>query len=654
MQTINSIGLILLVSLQCILAQEVSSDTSDQNVQNQRISFSTIPFGKEKSLQPYYNSLKDATYGVQRFSIFEQIAAYHIEKGNTDSIMYYGNLYTDELKNWDKPEHSKKLYYAKAYYLLGMGSKLNGLLDNAIKWHIKGITDAELAKDEEYQFKNKIKLAKIYNLKGEYQKAIPILEKSIEGFENELPRHTNEALVSIGDAYFGLKEYSRARPYYESALVGTKKFNEEELELLIGLKLGSLSENEGKYDDALKRYDETKEQALQKGFNVLYFEGTILIGNLFYKEKNYEAASIALSVAYVNAVGRENLYYQKKILDLQRRAFAAMEDYKNAYAVMTQLDRATSRIHSQQQQRINKEMEVQYETLQKEKEILVLQEDQIKQEVALDRQRTVKNAFLIGFLVILIPIIALLYVYYQKIQTQSELSKKQEEIGRQKVTALMQEQELNLIKASIEGQDEERKRIAQELHESIGGNLAGIKLQLSSMDKGSEQLKTVTRQLDETYQLVRDISHTLIPKRFKQNAFAELIVEYTKSIRDSGKLEIGFHPHPKDAINKIDKKIQIELFKIIQELITNTVKHAEAKKVDIQLGTIDENITLLYEDNGKGFETSKTVDGIGFKNIKDRVNKLSGTLQIDSVLQKGTVIAIEIPMEIQKNDEDEV
>ena len=106
-------------------------------------------------------------------------------------------------------------------------------------------------------------------------------------------------------------------------------------------------------------------------------------------------------------------------------------------------------------------------------------------------------------------------MYYQKIQTQSELAKKQEEYNTEKVKSLLQEQELNLIKASIDGQDEERKRIAQELHDSIGGNLAGIKLQLSSLAQNSPALKTINSQIDETYQLVRDISHTLIPKKFK-------------------------------------------------------------------------------------------------------------------------------------------
>ncbi|WP_273567844.1 sensor histidine kinase [Maribacter halichondriae] len=412
----------------------------------------------------------------------------------------------------------------------------------------------------------------------------------------------------------------------------------------VNLKLGRLAEIEGDYDRAFEQYNETREKGLKAGITVFYFEGTIRVAHVFYKEKNYEAATAALSTAYVNAIERENLNYQKEVLEIQRRTFAATGDYQNAYAVMTQLDGVTSQIRAQQQQRLNRELEVQYETLQKEKEIDSLQEDQILKAAELKRQKTIKNAFLIGFLIILIPIFALLYVYYQKLQAQSQLSSQQEELNKQKMAALKQEQELNLIKASIDGQDEERKRIAQELHDSIGGNLAGIKLQLASLDGTSKKLKPISDQLDETYQLVRDISHTLIPKKFREHEFTGLLQEYLNSISGTGQVQIGFHPHPKGKINTIDEKEQLELFNIVKELMTNTLKHAEATKVDIHLSLIDDELSLLFEDNGNGFDATVATDGIGFQNIKNRVAELKGKLHIDSTLKRGTIISIEIPI----------
>lgn len=636
-------GLLALIWLFTTIAfsQDVETDTVQET---RRITFSTIRNEKQKSFEPYYAELKNASFGVQRFSIFEQLAEEHMKKGDTDSILKYGNLYEKELGNWDKSEQEKNHHYAKAHYFMGIGNVFNGLLANSTEWHIKGIQAAENSNFQEYEYKNKVGLANTYVLKDDADKAITLLDETLPKFSTQFTSVTNKALIVLGNAHLKKQEYDKANSYYNQALKMATDFKDLEMELTIGLKQAKLAEALDDLGKAFNDYEDIRERALKEGYTALYFEGSLLLAKLYYKEEMYETANIALTFAYINAVDRENLEFQKDALSIQARCFAKLEDYKNAYAVITQLFGVVGEKNEQQQRAIIKELEIQYETLEKEKEIVELEDGKLKREADLKRQKTIKNAFLIGFLVILIPIIALLYLYYQKIQTQSELAEKRKEINQQKVTALVQEQELNLIKASIEGQDEERKRIAQELHDSIGGNLAGIKLQFASMDGDSEKLKSLTGQIDETYQLVRDISHTLIPKKFKQNAFTELIREYAKSISSSGELEVGFHPHPEKEINEIDEKHQMEIYKIIQELMTNTLKHAKATSVDIHLSLIDNDLSLLFEDNGKGFDSDNNTDGIGFQNIKNRINELFGTLHIDSTLSRGTVVSIEIPL----------
>lgn len=624
-----------------LFPQAFETDTVQET---KRITFSTIQHDKQKSLEPYYKELKKADYGIQRFSIFEQLAEHHMKKGNTDSILKYGNLYQKELGNWDKSDIEKNQQYAKAHYFMGVGNAFNGLLEKSTEWHIKGIQAAEESKFEEYEYKNKVGLAKSYLLKANPDKAIPILNETLTEFGSKFSVITNKALIMIGNAHLKKEEYEKANTYFDKALKMATDFKDLEMELTTRLKQAQLAEALGEDGKAFTGYEDTREQALEEGYTALYFEGSLLLAKYYYSIGQYETANIALSFAYINAIDRENLQFQKDALSVQARCYRKLEDYENAYAVMTQLFGVVNEINSKQQKAIIQELEIQYETLEKEKEIIELEEGKLEREAELKRQKTIKNAFLIGFLIILIPIIALLYLYYQKIQAQSELAKKQEEINQQKVTTLVQEQELNLIKAAIEGQDEERKRIAQDLHDSIGGNLAGIKLQFASLEGDSEKLKTLTNQIDETYQLVRNISHTLISKKFKQNAFTELIREFAKSISNTGELEIGFHPHPEKEINTIDKKHQTEIYKIIQELMTNTVKHAEASIVDIHLSLIDNELSILFEDNGKGFDSSSTTNGIGFENIKNRINELLGTLHIDSVLERGTVVSITIPI----------
>ncbi len=529
----------------------------------QTINFSWEQRANSNTVKPYFEALKNTTYGAQRFSILDQLIAYHTKKNNTDSVIHYANLYAKEVRNWSETNIIKARYSAKANYYLGNGNFMNGLIDNATKWYLEGLKDAENANDSEFKYKNKLGLSKCYIQQANLDKAIPILQKSLLEFSPEHPSLNAENNMLLGKAYRLKREYDAAENYYTDGLNVAKNIDDLEMQLKIRLELAKLAEAKNKLDNAFTGYETARNEAQANDFDAIYFEGSLLIAKYYYTQGFYDAAIMGLSMAYINAIDSENLEFQRETLLLQAKVFAKQEDYDNAYGVMTQLFGVNAEINSKQQRAIIKELEVQYETLEKEKAITTLQEDKVLKEIELNRQKTIKNAFLIGFIIILIPIIALLFLYYQKIQTQSQLAKKQEEINDQKVQSLVQEQELNLIKASLKGQDEERKRIAQELHDSIGGNLAGIKLQLSSLTKGAENFKTITNQIDETYQLVRDISHTLIPEKFKQNVFTDLVKEYAQSISKTSSIAVNFYPHPKEEINNLNEKIKMELFKIL-------------------------------------------------------------------------------------------
>ena len=379
--------------------------------EDQKITFSTIPEKKPKSLQPYYESLKTATFGAQRFSIIEQLAAHYIKTGSTDSILHYATLYEKEIGNWDKSESDKNENYAKAHYYMGVGNTFNGLFEKSTEWHIKGIQAAESAGSNEYVYKNKVALAKANLRKKNTDKAISIIEESLAEFSLEYKTITNEALIVLGDAHLDKKNYNQAEKYYQDAKKIAETFQDVETGLLIRLKEGQLAEGLGDIDKAMADYETIRNEALAKGFEAIYFEGTLLLGKLYYKDGYYEQANIALTFAYINAIDRENLEFQKNALSVQARCYAALKDYENGYAVITQLFEVVNEIKSKQKQAIIKELEIQYETVQKEKEILNLTEKQLQKESELQRQKTFKNAFLIGFLIILFPIIALLYTY---------------------------------------------------------------------------------------------------------------------------------------------------------------------------------------------------------------------------------------------------
>ncbi|MBJ2174659.1 tetratricopeptide repeat protein [Aureibaculum sp. A20] len=588
-----------------------------------------------------YQQLNAAENLKDKAFFIEQIANVHIVLGNTDSINYYGKLLEDETTNIKTEGLVSNLYLSKAYSILGKGKMLQGLYEEAMKYYLSGLEITKITDSPYLYYTHSLGLASVYINNEEFEKATPLLDNAIENSENSY--FTGIAKQCYGDIYYLKRDIENSRSYYKDALVDLELSPDKKEALKIKLNLGTMDVVQEKVDEALLLFDEVKNTAHKKKYYDLYVEAVLRIGDVYMKLKDYHNAQMILSIAHINSVQWDRLELEKKVIRSLVDLYSEQKDYENAYALMTQYVSVSNRIIQEQKSKEIKELEIQYQTLQKEKEISSLQEEQLLKESEIKRQKTIKYAILIGFLILLIPIAALFIVYYQKLQAQSQLNEQQEELNKQKVSSLIREQELKLVKASVAAQDEERTRIARELHDSIGGNLAAIKMQMNNLNDNADS-SVIISQIDDTYQQVREISHNLIPSKFSQNAFTTLISEYINKLDKSSDQDIVFMPYPEEKINALDESIQVEVFNIIQELVTNTLKYAKAKNVEIHLNVHNNSLQLLFEDNGIGFDQSKTPTGIGLQNIKSRLDKLNAELNIDSSINHGTAVTIEIPL----------
>ncbi|RSC96217.1 sensor histidine kinase [Tenacibaculum singaporense] len=578
----------------------------------------TIP---NDSLFSKINKAKD--FKAKYDATFDLIE-FHREKGNLDSIIYYGNkLYTETTKNKliDKENH-----LSKVSSIVAEGKLEKGLFDEALKWYFKGIEHSNSKPNDELFVKNRIGLGAVKYVRGKEEEGKAIIEECIENAPNEKLKH--DAFFELGFIYYTKNEFEKAKENYNEAKLFYVSDGYVKETLKIDLWLGRILQKEGKTAEALDLCYNVFNESLSRGFFTLYAKAGNVIGNFYLKEGDYENAKTILSTVYINSIQWGNLEIERRaILGLQN-AYAETGDYKNAHALMTQLNRVNNEILvSQNKQQVN-ELEIQYKTLEQKQEI--------------ERQKTVKAYILIAFLIVLIPVLALLYMYYQKLQTQSKLTKTLEEVNQQKITTLLKDQELKLVKASLEGQNNERKRIARELHDSIGGNLATIKLQLSNKSKLEEE--SLIKQVDETYNQVRELSHNLMPKKFKDSAFTTIITEYINNVKALSKEQITLQIHPAEEVDQVNENLKVELYKIIQELLTNALKHAKATQIDIQLSVFNNTIQLLFEDDGVGFDQEKVKYGLGFQNLKDRLKTIKGNILINSFPNKGTVIDIDVPL----------
>ncbi len=209
---------------------------------------------------------------------------------------------------------------------------------------------------------------------------------------------------------------------------------------------------------------------------------------------------------------------------------------------------------------------------------------------------------------------------------------------------------LNALQEIQQIAEEERSRLAKDLHDGLGSLLSGIKLTLNSMkgnlDVSGENEVTFTKalsQLDTTIIEMRRVAHNMMPEVLLKFGLCEAMHDFCDSINESNTVKMRFIQL--GVWQPVEKSTEVILYRIVQELCNNSIKHAKAKSILIQLTKHERGISLTVEDDGKGFDTTKlsALKGDGLKNVQSRVDYLKGILNIESEQGNGTSITIEIP-----------
>jgi signal transduction histidine kinase len=288
------------------------------------------------------------------------------------------------------------------------------------------------------------------------------------------------------------------------------------------------------------------------------------------------------------------------------------------------------------------EFEKKYRNAENEKKISLLQA--AKKEADLKSRNNRLLAGLLGGSSIFLLALAILgWLYYRnsrKLVAQKELS------HQQQLKDISQQQQLKLAAALLQGEERERKRLAGDLHDGLGGMLAGVKINLSRLspaaneDAITKDLPVIINQLDRSVNELRRIARNMMPESLLNSGLEIALKEICESFA-SPALQVDFQAY--NIEKNIAQDMQVTIFRIVQELLTNAVRHAGATAILVQCSQNEKTFYITIEDNGKGFQTG-TIDvskGIGLTNVKNRVDYLKGNLEIESSPGAGTTINIE-------------
>lgn len=291
------------------------------------------------------------------------------------------------------------------------------------------------------------------------------------------------------------------------------------------------------------------------------------------------------------------------------------------------------------------EIQTKYETEKKEKENLQLKQDNL----ILENQRKFSRNMSILALIIFIIAMANFVLVYKNLKKKQKLIEQERLLAMQHTEKLLQQQEISAIDAMIRGQEQERNRLANELHDNLGSLLATLKLNFQSLSgkmmQGSEDILAHSEALlEQTYQKVRLLSHSKNAGVMANEGLLPALKKFTNDVSKSKKLRVELQEFGLN--DRLENSVEILIFRVIQELITNIIKHAEATQADIHLTQYDDRINLMVEDNGKGFDTHQIVNksGMGLVGIEKRIQNLDGNMEIESIKGKGTTVIINIPI----------
>lgn len=530
----------------------------------------------------------------------------------------------------------------RAFIYTGMGDVFQSEEDTeqAIAHYSKAARIAEKVQD------TLISLARIYTNLGnalnsiaQYEKAIYYLDKAEIIAQKE---KANSRLVSIflnkGVAYGQQKNLEKADYYFRAARVLAIKLHDQELQQVATSNLGKILIDKGNPDEAIVYLKEALTLAKPNGPGARHIRDRL--GMAYFRAKDYAHAAPYLQQSLANAqMAREPntiLAFQGILGDFYTKTKQYSKANEHLYAYIRLYDSVKN---NERLQQANK-LETQYRTALKDKELS-------QKQLQINRQKSQiknKNLWIAGTtsgLLLLTLLITLLYILYRN---SKQKQKQEQQIQEHYISSLQKDNEINRLKALMEGEEKERTRLARELHDGIGGMLASTKMNLGTLraeHSGPErtaQFEAVMHMLSETASEVRKTAHNLMPDVLMRYDLKKALKLYADGVNTSNLLQIDLEFY--GPLNELNKAMELIIYRMAQELIQNIIKHANASSATIAVMLHEDKLSITAEDNGTGFNVSKSQMGFGLQNLQHRVEALHGNIDIQSAEESPTVIFI--------------
>ncbi len=613
----------------------------------------------------YREGIADATY--RPIILFRQNYAY-------DSAEYY----TLQFLELSRAMHDRNRE-AKGLHQMGNIRKETDLYEESLEYHRQSHELFALTKDTNGLISNFNGLANVFKAMSAFDSAAAYYLKGIRLCEQTGQELKASVIYSnLGDIYLESNQFDFARKYYTLSYDINVKNEGRKASLAINfLDLGRVAVHEGKYEEAVDYYERSREvsEMIGDSLGVLYIYTNL--GDLYFRQEKWKESirysEIALqgyrgmnylkgiAITYGNLAAamaemgnyREAAVMQDSVLVLSKKlgnkdqimdayknladVYSKVGDYQKAFGYQSLQYSMKDSIYNLNNTQVINDLLLKYEKEKDEAQILALESENLRKTIQ-------RNGVIYGSLGLLLLAAFGYFFARQRIRHHKALA-------QEKIQRLEEEKKLMTAKVLLEGQEEERKRIARELHDGLGVLLSATKMQFTTIKNISPEnghiIDKATELLEQATGDVRKISHNMMPGLLTKLGLYEAVEDLFENLNDSGSIHAVFELTGENI--RLPENKEIMLYRVIQEMVNNTLKHAEAGEIKLIINVVPERMDLIYYDNGKGFDTIRVFqeesETLGLKSIRSRVGFLGGEVDIDARPGAGTRFRIQVPIE---------
>lgn len=585
-------------------------------------------------------------YYRKSIALSEQL---HFPKGIVRSIAGFSYLLNVEgdfdssllLNQWAvalSREMKDTLSIAKTLFNTGNSYRFSGDYEAAVRSYEEGKTLFERRGNDSLSAIGDDILQGLYTDMKQYEKSRLHGERAVAAMRKwKSPWQLGVGLNNLGNNYAGMRQFAPAKKAYEEALAIAVKLNDKNMELSQYLNLGDLELQQEQYDRLNVWFN--KALVIADELELEESKAIALSGLAHYYHHQHQFAKArqlaeqALQLTFQNDLRkvRAGVYVQ-----LSHLAYA-MQDPVGGHHYHILGGMLEDSLLDETLLKTTNELEVKYETARKETAINRLEAAHRIQELSIKN----KNMLIIFLSILAIGIGVVVFLLYRSYRHRQQLQ-------QLRINELETEKQLMATAAVLKGEEQERARMAKDLHDGLGGMLSGVKYSLNAV-RGNMMMTADNAvafersldMLDSSIGEMRRIAHNMLPEALITFGLENALEGFCQDINGSGVLQVRYQALGLEGL-ELEQSKAIIIYRIVQELLTNTLKHAGAKRAIVQLTRNGDELNITVEDDGKGFDYKEQLEGMGWKNIRNRVSFLNGTLDVDA--GKGTSVFIVIPL----------